>query len=1035
MNPARLAIKYKQLTFVTLLILLSAGIFSYINMPRQEDPDVNPPVAQIEVVFPGASALQVEQLVTGVLERELSEISEISRTTSSSSNSYASIIMELEHHIDADAVWQEVQEKLNQAKEKLPTEAREPQLNTELVKTVTSVISVSGQDIALLTQVAQGLEAELLKLPPVAKVEVVGQQKQEVLIAVDDQKLYHYQLTLEQLINTVKINNLNIPGTSLDLGVHQAVLGAPNQLQSPADLADLVVGLSPQGWPLKVADVAQVSWANREEEFFIRSNGQPAVILEVTMKDRENVVTLGKLINQVLAEARAAAPHDVQISLIADQPGDVAARLGTFSGTLLFGMVLVVLTVFLAMGWRNALVVSLTIPFSVTLAFAGMGLWQISLHQVSIAALVIALGILVDNAIVINDNIYRHWQQGKPLLDSCGQGLKEVAIPVFSSTLTTIAAFIPLMLMPGDVGEFIKAIPQVVSLTLLSSLIIATTVAPLTFYLLMRRRTSPNLANVDTSNTSASPDTLVTPRMNILSDCYLRLLRRALAHPILTMTIALAFLGGSLLLVSRLGVEFFPPSEKNMVLVQVAAPAGTVLAETDALVREVEAFLADQPQVVDFTSYVGKGVPKFYYNVFPISKAGNQSQIMVNLDPGIGIQTNDHALSIGYLASDWQNRLQNQLGNARIRVDLLEQGPPVGAPVAFRITGPELEILAHLADQAVTLLRTIPGTTAINHGLAEQELSIDAQVSLDRAAMSGVTRLDVANTLRYVNKRQEITTIKSDIEEIPVMLTITGQATTDVGLESLWVTSAQTGHKAPLGQVASLIPSWQWSNISHWENNRTVFVYSYVESNYSADEIFNQVIPLLASLELPPGYYLEIGGQMEDQIISFGNLAQAGITAVLLIYFILIFQFNSLIQPLLIVLSIPFTLVGAAVGLYFLGYPIGFMAFLGLVSLVGIVVNNAIVLVDFINCRRREGMELTEAIITAGKQRLRPILLTTATTIGGLLPLSVTGGNLWGPMGFAIIFGLLGSTLLTLVILPTLYHVIFHNQQKRAKTL
>ncbi|MDW7674266.1 MAG: efflux RND transporter permease subunit [Bacillota bacterium] len=1025
MNPAKLAIQYKQLTFVILLLIVTAGIFSFINMPRQEDPDMNPPYAQILTLYPGANSTQVEQLVTNVIEQELAEIVEIKRTTSNSWRSYSSIIIELGYEMDQDKVWKKVEEKLNQAREKLPAEAHEPQFNTELVNTVTSVISISGLDPIHTNEVVALLDQELLLIPAIAKTKVLGQYEEELLITVDDQKLAHYGLTLAQLVNAVKGSNLNIPGASLELGSHQLSLNTPNLLSDLADLEQIVIGLSAEGWPLYLKDVAQIELVKQKEDYKIRTNGLPAQIIEVTMKEGENVVKLGHEMKQVIAAVSKTASPDINIELIADQPTDVQFRLNNFAQTLLLGMALVIVTVLLAMGWQNALIVCIAIPLSVTVAFAGMGLWEVSLHQVSIAALVIALGILVDNAIVVNDNIYRHWQNGATPFAACTEGLKEVAIPVLSSTLTTIAAFIPLMMMPDDVGQFIKAIPQVVSLSLSASLLIAITITPLVFFLIIGRKSKSNpVENQASSDTNESTS----------GGLYQHLLLKAINSPKLVVSMALLFLLGTGILIPRLGVEFFPPSDKNIVLIQVATPSGTDLLETDRLTQEVEEFLAQEPLALNYSSFIGRGVPKFYYNIFPADKSPTHAQIMVTLAADKGrINKDGQLISVGELASHWQNQLQNMIGAGRIRIDLLEQGPPVGAPVAFRFLGPQLDVLADLAEKALTEIRTIPGTTAEYHSLQEQELSVEILVDNDKAAMVGLSPLEIAMALRYVDHRQEVTALKLGTQEIPVMLSVASEATNAHNLESLQITSAITGKSVPLSQLAQFKPTWHWTDIAHWNNQPVVFVYSYVESGYNTDKIMIEASPLLESIQLPPGYRLEVGGQTEDQIMSFMNLAQAGIAAVLLIYLILIFQFNSLTQPLLIVMAIPLTVIGSVVGLYLLGYPIGFMAFLGVVSLIGIVVNNAIVLVDFINCRRREGLELQEAIVNAGVQRLRPILLTTATTIGGLLPLSLTGGNLWGPMGFAIIFGLAGSTLLTLIVMPTLYYLFEKNKTLKVK--
>ncbi|MHB1127957.1 MAG: efflux RND transporter permease subunit [Bacillota bacterium] len=1002
MNPAALSLKNRKVVLVAMLLFIIAGAAGYYKMPRQEDPDIIPSWATVFTGYPGAGPEKVEQLVTRVLEKRISEMDDIKELTSYSQEGGSIIVVHLEDGADREKSWDALREKVDAARAEMPTDTREPDVNTRLSETITMMISVESHaySYSQLSQYAEQVKRRLEPVRGVARVDLVGEPEEEVTVMLDWRWLSEYDVPPTQIFAALQGRNNLIPGGSWPSDGFRNQVITSGQYGSLQEIAGTVVAVSDEGYPIRLDHVAKVERLPNPSPTYIRSNGNRAVILTITAKEGLNVVKLGRQVREQLSGFSDILPGDVKVKVIVDQPLGIEERLSNFSSSLIFGMLLVIIVVLTTMGVRSAVIISISIPFSILLSFALMPVLGIKLHQVSIAALVISLGMLVDNAIVITDNIDRLLVAGIERREAVIRGVGEVGTAVLTATLTTVGAFIPLMLMQGDTGDFIRDIPQVVSLALLASLLVSVTVTPLFGYNFLKQKKA-GVASIQV--------------LRPAEEFYRRILAASLKRPGITLFLAITALGISFVAIPLLGLQFFPPADRNQLIIDVNMPRGTDIKVNDEVSSSVESILMEQSQIENFTAFIGRGIPKFYYNELPPRESSDITQILITLKDNSRSDEDVEALIYSL-----RHKFAGEIAGARIEVRRLEQGPPVGAAIAVRIGGDDLDTLQTLSRQVQEMVQQVSGTVGVSTDIQEVPL-LRVEVDPSRAALSGLTNYDVSLAVRAATEGLHATDYQEGSKELPVVMRYYRAGMEGLGgLESLFVTSPVTGANVPLKEIARVFPEWEVAEIIRYNNQRTVTVRANVEGRLPA-EVQQDIENRLESLDLPKGYFITYGGENEDRDASFASLGNAAIIAVLVIYLLLVIQFNSLIQPIVVLSTIPLALFGAVIGLWVTGNPVGFMALLGIVSLSGIVVNNAIVLLEFINALRRNSIPLTEAIMEAGRQRFRPIMLTTLTTVGGLLPLTVSGGKLWGPMGWSIIFGLLGSTLLTLVVVPALY--------------
>jgi multidrug efflux pump subunit AcrB len=718
------------------------------------------------------------------------------------------------------------------------------------------------------------------------------------------------------------------------------------------------------------------------------------------MRKGENVVKMGRAVRAVLDRFRTSLPSGLALEVLHDSPRQVDERVGSFMRNLLEGLAIVVLCMGLFMGLRAALISATAIPLSVLCALALMPLSAIDLELVSIAAFIVALGMLVDDNIIVVDNIDVKLREGLPPAEAAALGTGELTAPVIVGTLGNIFAFFPMLLLTRETGAYIRSLPLVLSFSLGASMLIAFTVAPLAARVLMR---GPITRSGATRTTGRS------------AELYRRFLRSCLRHRALVVLASLASLAGAALLLLAVGFSFFPDAERDQLTVDLWLKEGTSIEETERIARQAEADLRRDAEVVSTLTYVGTGGPRFYITLMPELQTSNFAQIMVN--------TRSAEAAPG-VVDRFNARARTRYPGARVFARKLVMGMPIEAPVALRLSGPELAMLRRLGGEVQDILRATRGTDQVRDNLGEDIPTLHVEVDAERASRIGVTHTDVALAFLSTHQGLELTRFTEEDKEIPIVLRLREEERRASGLAALPVASSITGEKVPLGSVAKVEPRFGPGVIRHHNGRRCLTVLAWTSGGRLANDVVKDAWPRLEALRLPPGYRLEIAGEKEEMDRAFFELLIVFAVILALLLGLLVIQLRKLSRVLVVLVAVPLSLVGAALGLYLGGYSFSFMAFLGVVSLAGMVIKNGVVWLEFVERARDAGRPREEAVVEAGIARLRPILLTAATTLGGLLPLGLFGGVLFEPMAWAMIAGLGLATVLTLIVVPVFYTLI-----------
>ena len=1004
MRLPALSLQHYRFTMVAIFLLVAYGIMGYMSMPRQEDPIVEPKSCGIVVVYPGASPEDIEELIVDPLEEKVNEIEDVEHIYSTSRDGMASLVIEFTDDADIDEMLSNAREKLSEAESEFP----EGVLKTEVEKHTTAhvvamqiAVTSEAHSYPRLKEFAEEVKRALERIYEVKRVGLEGDQEEEIRISVDAGRLSQHTIPLLQVVESVSAENANIPSGVIDIDPKKLNVRVSGQFEHIEDIRNTIMG-APKGKPIYLKDVAQVQRCVKEPTYITRFNGTRTIFVTVTQKEGTNVLELGEKADKALAQLRNQLSRNLELDVVFHQPRQVDERLYIFQSNLLIGALIVGALVFILMGLRMSFIVITAIPLSVVIACGWMYAGGIGLHQISIAALVIALGMLVDNAIVITENIHRFLRDGKSKFEAVAEGASQVGWAVGSATMTTISAFIPLMLMTEETGQFIRAIPYTVSLALLASLVVAMTVTPLLCYRFLK----------ETSRESI----LVTATHRFIDRTYTPFLQKVLQRKAMVLGIAFAAFVGSLFLFPLLGIQFFPKAERPQFLIDIEMPEGYTLDATDGICRFVEHALIRESSVLSFASNIGKGNPTVYYNVFRHGEAAHYAQILVNL------KQDEHAPT----AAEVIGKLRQVFGDvadARIEMREFEQGPPIGAPIAVRISGDEIGVLKQLAGQVEERLSKINGAVNVNSDLKAGGTDLEVRVHKDKARVLGLPNHLIARTVRAAITGEVATTYREKDESLDVVVRLSqhnGEGTH--ALDQIYLPSL-SGAQIPLRQVAQVHLAGGYGRIVRRDRERTATVRADLAGRL-ADEVLADLKAALEDLPIPEGYAIEFGGETEKRDEPFKALFRALIIAIIAIYGILVLQFNSFLQPLIILVAMPLAFIGAILALLITGNHFGFMAFVGGVSLAGVVVNDAIVLIDFANGLRKTGLPIREVAIQAGRVRFIPVILTTVTTIGGLLPLTLRGGTLWAPMGWTIIGGLALATMLTLIIVPVLYSMM-----------
>ncbi|MGE5630434.1 MAG: efflux RND transporter permease subunit [Caulobacteraceae bacterium] len=995
------AVKHKKITLFIVAFFMIFGVYSYYLLPRQEYPDINPPIALITTVYPGASPVDVERLVTSKVEEEIKEIAGYDYSDSTSKNSLSVVVLRLDKSADIDKSWTELRRKMEDLQTELPQGCGNIEINTDLVDTAGMMISMSGDNYSYeeLASYAEELKDDLSSVSGVLRFDIVGKQEKEVKIDVDPYKLNYLGLSMGDLEKIIAAQNVKIPPGQVNDGSTKIDVSIPTVYSSLNDIGNTIIAVSQEnGSTARLKDIADISMGLEDSNYKIKHNGKNSVLLTGYFKENKNVVLIGKDVDKAIDSFKSRLPKDIIFDKVLFQPEDIGKSINDFVMNLLEGVLFVVAVVFVSMGMRNALIVSTAIPVSMVSTFIVMCFADIKLHQISVSALIIALGMLVDNAIVVSDAIQVRIDKGQEKMEACVEGVKEVAVPVFTSTLTTVGAFIPLLMLPSVSGEYVKSVPQIVIISLSLSYLVALFVTPTMAYIFFK----PGHAK---------------ERAFKIKGFFDRMLQLGMKKKKSTIALSLLAFSTAVVLALTLGLQFFPKADKNIVYVDVKTEQNSDIAKTEQLMEEVGSILKAQKEVTSLTAAIGDGLPKFY-NAMPIyTQSQDFGQYMVRIDLKKGNRFRNNTQFVSYM----QKLLDNNISGGVISVKELEQGDPVGSPVTVRITGKDIERLGEVAEQIRGKLADIDGTINIDDDYSDRVYKFSVNVNSDKSSMYGVSGYDVQNEVNMLLQGRTVAVFRKDGHEYNMVLK--GNISNKEELENFRIKSSATGNKVVLKEFADVGLANELPSIKKHDGELCVTVYSDVQSGYSAVNIEEQLKKEIKKIDLED-VKIVYSGEKSKINQYFGELGNSSIFAVLVIFAILMVQFDSFLQPLIIMLTIPLSVIGSILGLFMFRQPLSFTALLGIVSLLGVVVNNAIILVDYINDERRHAKSIEEACKDAVNMRFRPIMLTTTTTVIGLIPLVMSGSQLFTPMSISLMFGLMLSTMLTLVVIPVVYSFV-----------
>ncbi len=1004
-NYTELIIQKNRVTLTIVLFFLVGGLIAYFNMPRAKDPKFTVHTAVLTTVFAGATPSRIESLITIPLERQLRQINEIQRIKSISKNGISTIYIDVnQKYKKLDPIWDKVRKKAQSVE--LPKQAQKPRLDENYDEVYGTLITIVGEGFTYseLEKIATNVKEDLLSLKDIGNIKIIGQQKQHIYIEFSNAKLAELGLSPSSLAKIIQERNTITPGGAITIGSQRLILEPTGNLKSVKELGKTIIPLPGRSDVVYLEDIVSIRKGYSEpREPLARANKEQSLILAVSVADKGNIIALGKEIKKKLDILREQYPIGVEFNLAFDEPNLVEHIIHNFTSSLITAIFIIMAVMIVSLGWRTGLIVSSLIPSTILTSLFIMWKLDIGLNQVSLAALIISLGLLVDNAIVISEAIIVKMDEGASPLEAAGSAVDELHVSLLTSSLTTAAAFLPIYLAESVASDYTASLFEVVAITLISSWILALTIVPMLSYLFLKKGQRARFSY-----------------NNPFCNTFKTLLTKSLKYRAASLLgIGIIFLF-ALLLSQRIPRIFFPPSAQPSFIIRMSLPLGTTLDATLKTVKKMEDFLeTKRPKlIVNYTSFVGKGAPRFWINNTPVPKANEYAEILVNaksLDAYEELQK-----EIDFFGF-------NNFSNADISVKKLDNGPPVKNPVQIRIIGNDQKILSQRVKELKKVLSetNMVVNVADDWGMWTQKLVININPSL--AYHAGVSYNDIASSLQTALTGRDITEFRTDTKTIPITMRSNHalKASLDT-LESTLVFVPSTGKSVPLTQVATIDVVWKPPRIVRFNGVHAITVTAQLRENTTAFDVKEKIDPWLKSQKWPTGYHYEYGGDVESSIEAQGAITAKLPITMMLIIILLILQFNSFSKVALIFITVPLGLIGVIFGLYITNSYFGFMTYLGVISLIGIVINNAIILIERIDFEIDVNHHSPQdAIIEAAQRRARPILLTTLTTIGGLIPLWISGGPMWEPMAIAIIFGLSFATILTLGVVPIFYAIIF----------
>lgn len=1010
MSIIKYPIKNYQFTLIIVLMIILVGVNTLTSMPRAEDPDMKAPSFPVVVVYPGTSPKDMEQLVVKPLEARFYGLDQIKRIKTKINNGLAFLFVEYEHKAGYNEKYQELIRELGAARqEELPDGIYSAQV-LEVDPTGVNVVQVAliSENVSRtkLKKISDDLKSDLEKVKALKNVTVHGLPEQLVRVDVHPGRLAQMNIPITQITDAIGSEAANIPGGSVHAGQKSFSVKTSGNYQSIEQIKNTIVASS-QGKNIALREVADVYPDFAPDNHITRLNGYRCLFVTAAQKEGMNISDTQEEYKKVLDKFKEQLPDNVDMVVNFDQAENVNKRLSGLGLDFIIAITLVLITL-LPLGTRASLVVMIAIPLSLAIGIVVLNVFGFSLNQLSIVGFVVALGLVVDDSIVVVENIERWMREGYSRTEAAIKGTQQIALAVVGCTVTLVIAFMPLMFMPEMSGDFIRSMPTAVIGSVVASMFVALLVVPFLSSRLLKPHEHPE-GNI-----------VLRTFQRVIHSTYAVLLDKALKRPVFTVFVALVIFLGSLVMIPILGFSLFPESEKPQFMITITPPPQSNIYHSDSITRMIEGELDQFDKVKYYASNVGKGNPRIYYNLDQASEREDYAEIFVQLYDDVNAK--EKMKLIDTLRKKWDSFL-----GAKVEVRNFEQGVPILSPVEVRLFGDNLDTLRNLADKVEQLLHDTKGTEYVNNPVTNNKTDLKVNVNREKALALGVPTVAIDRTVRMALAGVDVATYSdpsTDNNDYKIRVSVPRNSYPDISIfDDIFVNNVQ-GMAVPLSQLATIEMEASPSSINHINRTRVVYVNSFVQKGFTNDKVISDVAAQMDKMAFPPGYHYEMGGEVESRQESFGGFGTIIMITLFLFVAVLILEFKTFKSTLIVLSVIPLGIVGAVVALWLTGNTLSFVAAIGLVALAGIEVKNTILLVDFTNQLRREGMELNAAIEKAGEIRFLPIILTTLTAIGGLLPIAWSSNPMISPLAIVMIGGLISSTLLSRIVTPVVYKLI-----------
>ncbi|WP_273853432.1 efflux RND transporter permease subunit [Guptibacillus spartinae] len=1008
-----------KLFMIFILLFVIVGVFTFIQLPQREIPETTVNIGTISTVYPGATVDTVERSITNPIESSLSSIDGIAEVTSSSAAGFSNIVVEVAEGESKKEVFGDVRQAVSDATTSFPDEAFEPDVNESTAKMpIVSyhLTSDNREDLLSLQEELNRWSDEVEELSGVSGVTIKGLPEEQILIELKQDELKDSGLNVTDVQGAINNEYYPTPLGKQEMDDEVVQLSVENY-DSLDEMEELFVGKNPEGDAVYLKDIATVEVQPKELKDIITFEGKPSVSFTAYVKSGEDIPTVDERVSDKIDELSEGLPSNVELEPYYSQASIVTDIFDGLFLSLAISVIAVIVATSLGLSGSGALVVALAVPISVLMGFIPLPFADVDLNQISVIGLIIALGIIVDDSIVINDNIQRRYKLGDKGMMGAVNGVKEIWVSIVTSSLAIVFTFLPLIFLSGGNGAFIRALPTVLITTIIASTLVALIFVPILRYFFSKRSKKPM---------SDAPGLLGKP-LNKLADVYAdKLLKNFSKKPILVSILGLVLTTAIFGLVVLTPFEFFPAADKEEVTVDVTLPIGTPIEETHDTLQEIEDRLKTDDGVYETSVFTGTGTPGLF-NSSLTSTGENTGQIVARVD-------RENQTTQG-LIDDWTDKLRNEYPDAEIFMETIQQGPPAGAPVTVTISGPEIDQLIDLRD---TLKSDIEGlkTDLVVDDVGDFEPSVEYVPDRDALEENGITVNQISQQIRLATEGIPLKAFDNGVVKRDMNIVLEGSED-EVDLSSLELPAASTGGQPgppeliSLDQLVTTEESEQIQKIPHIDGERSITLRAFPKDEENYKEDVTKIVEDQRDQLDDPDYSITIGGENEAQNDFFAEITVLFIIVLFLVYLLIALQFNSLSLPFLVLVAVYLAIAGAILGLFVTQTPISFLGVMGMVSLTGIVVRNSVVLIEFIEQALKKGMDVKEAVIESGRVRLRPIILTAITSIVALIPVAVSGDALFTPLAVTIISGILFSAVLTLIMVPMLYLVFYRFRGKK----